>query len=81
MSRHVFPKISRCGMMSVTVIFATVRASPRCRSLPRYLSKEFAQMWLVGESALQRYVTQGRFRLQHVSSRQLDASPDHEGMR
>jgi hypothetical protein len=38
-------------------------------------------MWLVGESALQRYVAQRRFRLQHVLSRELDASPDHEGMR
>jgi hypothetical protein len=38
-------------------------------------------MCLVGESALQRYVAQGRFSLQHVFSRQLDATPDHEGVR
>jgi hypothetical protein len=38
-------------------------------------------MRLVGESASQRYVAQGRFGVQHVMSRQLDASPDHEGMR
>jgi hypothetical protein len=49
--------------------------------VPRCLSEELAQMRLVSESALQRYIAQGRFSLQHVLSRQLDASPDHEGMR
>ena len=67
--------------MSVTVFFAAVRASPGRRGVPRYLSKLFTQVWLVGESASQRYITQGRFSLQHVLSRQLDATPDHEGMR
>jgi hypothetical protein len=67
--------------MSVTDIFAAVRASPRRRGVPRYLSKVLAQVWLVGKSAPQRYITQGRFSLQHVLSRQLDATPDHEGMR
>jgi hypothetical protein len=67
--------------MSLTVIFAAVRASPGRRGVPRYLSKVLAQVWLVGESASQRYVTQRRVSLQHVLSRQLDAPPDHEGMR
>jgi hypothetical protein len=65
----------------VTVIFPAVRAPPSGRGVPRYLAKVLAQVWLVGESAFQRYVTQGRFCLQHVLSRQLDASPNHEGMR
>jgi hypothetical protein len=38
-------------------------------------------MWLVGESAMQRYVAQGRFSFEHELSRQFDASSDHEGMR
>jgi hypothetical protein len=46
--------------------------------VPNYLAKVFAQVWLVRESALQRYVAQRRFSLQHVLSRQLDATPDHE---
>jgi hypothetical protein len=61
--------------------FSVVRASPGRRGAPDYLSKVFAQMWLVGESASQRYVAQRRFGLQHVLSCQLDATPDHEGVR
>jgi hypothetical protein len=38
-------------------------------------------MWLVGEAASQRDIAQRRFSLQHLLSRQLDAPPDHEGMR
>jgi hypothetical protein len=40
-----------------------------------------AQVWLIGESASQRYVAQGDIGLQHVLSRQLDATPDHERVR
>jgi hypothetical protein len=40
-----------------------------------------AQVWLVGESASQRNITQRSFSLQHELRRQLDATPDHEGMR
>jgi hypothetical protein len=67
--------------MSVTVIFTAVRASPGPRGVSRYLSKVLAQVCLVRESASQRYITQGLFSLQHVLSRQLDATPDDEGMR
>lgn len=49
--------------------------------MPDYLSKVFAQVWLVGESASQRYVAQRRFSLQQVLSCQLDATPDHECVR
>jgi hypothetical protein len=80
-SLHLLLKKSWWTAMSVTVIVAVMRASPGRRGVPRYLSKVLAQVWLVGESALQRYITQGRFSLQHVLSRQLDATPDHEGMR
>jgi len=48
--------------------------------MPRYLSKVPAQVRLVGESASQRNITQRRFSLQHVLSRQLDATPDDEGI-
>jgi hypothetical protein len=78
---HVFLKRSRWTAMSVTRIFAAVRASPGCRGVPRYVSKVLAQVWLVGESAPQRYVNQGRFGLQHALSRQFDALSDHEGIR
>jgi hypothetical protein len=81
LSLHAFLKNSRWGVMSDTVIFAAVRTSPGRRGVPRYLSKLLAQVWLVGEPASQRYITQGRFSLQHVLSRQLDAPLDHEGMR
>jgi hypothetical protein len=67
--------------MSVSVSFAAVRAPPGCRGVPRYLSKVLTQVRLIGEPALQRDIAQGRFSLQHVLSRQLDATPDHEGMR
>ena len=67
--------------ISLTVIFPALSAPPSRGSVPRRLSKVLAQVWLVGESASQRYITQGRFSLQHVLSRQLDATPDHEGMR
>ena len=40
-------------------IFAAVRAPPGRRGAPRCLSKERAQMWLVGESASQRNVALG----------------------
>ena len=78
---HVLLKKARWTAISVTVIFTAVRAPPGRRGVSRYLAKVLAQVWLVGESALQRYVAQGRFRLKHVLSRQLDASPDQEGMR
>jgi hypothetical protein len=67
--------------MSAIVIFAAVLTSPGRRGVPRCLSKVLAQMWLVGEAALHRNIAQRRFSLQHVLSRQLDAPPDHEGMR
>jgi hypothetical protein len=38
------------------------------------------QVRLVGESASQRNVAQGRIRLQHVSRGQFQATPDHEGV-
>jgi hypothetical protein len=66
--------------MPVTVIFAAVRASPGRRGMPRCLSKVLAQMWLVGEAASQRYITQGRIGFQHVLGRQLDTTLYHEGM-
>jgi hypothetical protein len=65
-------------LASVTI--SAARASPGCWGVSRYPSKGFAQVWLVGESALLRYVAQGRLSLQHVLSRQLDATPDHEGV-
>jgi hypothetical protein len=77
----MFLKKSRGAAMSVTVIFTAVRASPGRRGAPRYLSKVLAQVRLIGEPALQRDIAQGCFGLQHVLSRQLDAPPDHEGMR
>jgi hypothetical protein len=80
-SLHLLLKKSWWTAMSVTVIVAVMRASPGRRGVPRYLSKVLAQVWLVSKSALQRNITQGRFSLQHVLSRQLDATPDHEGMR
>jgi len=67
--------------LSVNGIFTAVRASPSRRGVSRNLSKVPAQMWLVGESAMQRYVAQGRFSFEHELSRQFDASSDHEGMR
>src|ERR1700730_15313552 len=67
---HVSLKKSRCAAMSGTVIFAAVRASPRRRGVPRYLSKVLAQVRLIGEPALQRDIAQGCFGLQHVLSRQ-----------
>jgi hypothetical protein len=67
--------------MSVTVIFAAVRASPGRRGVPRYLSKVLAQVWLVSEPALQRYIAKRGVSLQHLLSRQFDATPDQEGMR
>jgi hypothetical protein len=39
-----------------------------------------AQMRLIHKSASKRDVTQGRIRLQHVLSGQLDAAPDNECM-
>jgi hypothetical protein len=39
-----------------------------------------AQVRLIGESASQRNVAQGRIRLQHVSRGQLQATPDHESV-
>jgi hypothetical protein len=78
---HAFLNKARSAAMSVTVVFAAVRPSPSRRGVARYLSKLLAQVWLVGEPASQRYITQRRLSLQHVLSRQLDATPDHEGMR
>jgi hypothetical protein len=65
----------------VSVTFSAVRASPGRRGVSHYLSKVFAQVWLVGESTLERYVAQRPFSLQHVLNRQLDATPDHVGVR
>jgi hypothetical protein len=67
--------------MFVTVIFPAVRASPGRWGLTHCPSEVFAQVRLVAESASQRYITQRRISLQHVLGRQLDATPDHEGMR
>jgi hypothetical protein len=39
------------------------------------------QVRLIREPASQRDIAQGCVGLQHVLSRQLDAPPDHEGMR
>jgi hypothetical protein len=64
----------------VSATFSAVLASPGRRGVPHYLSEVFAQVWLVGESALQCYVAQRHFSPQHVLSRQLDATPDHEGV-
>ena len=58
-----------------------MRASPGPWCAPRDLAKMLAQVWLIGESASQRYVAQGDIGLQHVLSRQLDATPDHERVR
>jgi len=49
--------------------------------VPGCLSKVLAQVRLIGEAALQRNIAQGRFSLEHVLSRQLDAAADHEGVR
>jgi hypothetical protein len=55
--------------MLAIVILAAVFTSPGRRGVPRCLSKELAQMWLVGEAASQRNIAQRRLRLQHVLSR------------
>jgi hypothetical protein len=56
LSLHPFPKKSRWCAWPFTIVPTAVRASPGRRSVPRYLSKVPAQMWLVGESALQCYL-------------------------
>jgi MalT-like TPR region len=65
----------------VHVIFPTVCAPPGRGRGPHCLSKELAQVRLIRESAAQRNFAQGCFRLQHVVSRQLDATHDYECMR
>jgi hypothetical protein len=69
------------GTVSVSVTISAARASPGRWWVSCCLSKGFAEVWLVGESASQRDVAQGRVSLQHVLSGQLDAAPDHESAR
>jgi hypothetical protein len=66
---------------SITLIFPPVRAPPGRGGVSRCLSKVLRQVRLIAEPAAQRDMAQGFFGLQHVLSRQLDAPPDHEGMR
>jgi hypothetical protein len=49
--------------------------------VPRYLPEVLAEMWLVGESASQRYIAQRLLGLQHALRRQLYASTDQERVR
>ena len=56
-------------------------AAPGSRRFSRYLSKELAQVRLIHKPAAQGNIAQGCLGLQHVLSGQLDAAPNHEGMR